>query len=205
MLPENAHKLCSKRLGLSLTRLWSFENMFVSEFYSRQDLIDAVSAGCFIPIWSGSLAAPKFRGDSCVDGAYSDNKPKFATKPGEIAPIQVKVSPFSGEIDVAPTETSGYLMRMMGVYHHASWRNAVRSMHAIFPASTSHYKLYLLEGHQNMKDYLLGHNLIRCRRCHLLMHDSASHAPACLLCLLLIERVDSLRVPEELIRIMEDD
>lgn len=222
LLPENAHKLCSNRLGLSLTRIWSFENNFVSDFETRQVLIDAISAGCFIPFWSGSLVAPRFRDESYIDGAYSDNKPKFKTN-NQNPNIQLNLSPFSGEsLEVSPRETLGTLWKVMGVYHHVTWKNAIRSVHAMFPVSISHYKLYLLEGHRDMKDYLLGHNLIRCRRCHLLLQSSvasiqnsdkinssnpiqakAKDASACLICLLLLEKVDSLEIPDKLTRIFD--
>lgn len=40
MLPENAHELASGRLHISLTRVPDCENVIISEFYSKEDLIE---------------------------------------------------------------------------------------------------------------------------------------------------------------------
>lgn len=40
ILPENAHEIASGRLNISLTRVSDFKNIIVSEFSSKQDLID---------------------------------------------------------------------------------------------------------------------------------------------------------------------
>lgn len=39
MLPENAHELCSGRLFISLTRYKDFKNVVVSQFETRDELI----------------------------------------------------------------------------------------------------------------------------------------------------------------------
>ena len=38
-LPENAHEICSGRLHVSLTRVADRENVIISEFESKEDLI----------------------------------------------------------------------------------------------------------------------------------------------------------------------
>ena len=40
MIPDNAYKLCSGRLHISLTRCSDWQNVVVSEFLSNDDLID---------------------------------------------------------------------------------------------------------------------------------------------------------------------
>ncbi|EDO27758.1 predicted protein, partial [Nematostella vectensis] len=40
ILPENAHELASGRLHISLTRVSDFTNLIVSEFHSKEDLIE---------------------------------------------------------------------------------------------------------------------------------------------------------------------
>jgi hypothetical protein len=39
MLPENAHELCTNKLFISLTRYSDFKNVVVSEFETREELI----------------------------------------------------------------------------------------------------------------------------------------------------------------------
>lgn len=39
MLPQNAHELCTDRLFISLTRYKDFKNVVVSEFNTRDELI----------------------------------------------------------------------------------------------------------------------------------------------------------------------
>lgn len=40
MVPEEAYKLCSRKLHISLTRCSDWENVVVSEFHSNEDLVD---------------------------------------------------------------------------------------------------------------------------------------------------------------------
>ena len=40
ILPENAHELASGRLHISLTRLSDWKNVIVSEFHSKEELIE---------------------------------------------------------------------------------------------------------------------------------------------------------------------
>lgn len=40
ILPENAHEIASGRLHISLTRVSDFKNIIVSEYTSKEDLIE---------------------------------------------------------------------------------------------------------------------------------------------------------------------
>ena len=221
LLPSDAHLRCSGRLGVSVTRLgWPSENKFISEFRSREDLIEAICAGCFIPLWSGSLWPPKFRGESFVDGAYSNNTPRFElTTPDERRTIrQVEVSPFSGGVEVSPPDGSALAQwRVMGSMYKCNWNNIVRTIHAILPFPISKYKIHFVGGHRDMKDFVLRNNLIKCRQCcgSLLTSGNESviltpadkkkpSAKPCIACLKLMEQVDSLSVSKEMLRILDD-
>ncbi|MED6288660.1 Patatin-like phospholipase domain-containing protein 2, partial [Characodon lateralis] len=59
-LPSDAHVLASGRLCVSLTRVSDGENVLVSEFSSKEELIQALVCSCFIPIYCG-LIPPSFR------------------------------------------------------------------------------------------------------------------------------------------------
>lgn len=234
LLPADAHQRCSGRLGISVTKLWPRENKFVSNFHSRRDLIEAVCAGCFIPIWSGSLSGPKFRGETYIDGAYTNNAPKFELTLDERHPDtgvrQIEVSPFAGEVDVSPRDQHFWTkMRLFGTLYLLNWDNLfVRARHAMLPVSINKYRPYLIGGHGDMKDYVLRTNLVKCHHCYLRETKTAlqtggesyksydnnvnvndndndnNRRSSCLFCLKLLERVDSLEIPAELIRLMHD-
>ncbi|XP_061760743.1 patatin-like phospholipase domain-containing protein 4 isoform X8 [Nerophis ophidion] len=53
MLPADAHILASDRLHVSLTHFKSGKNHIVSEFKSKEDLIKALLASSFVPIYAG--------------------------------------------------------------------------------------------------------------------------------------------------------
>ncbi|XP_059508338.1 patatin-like phospholipase domain containing 3 isoform X3 [Stegostoma tigrinum] len=73
-LPENAHQLATGRLCISLTRVPDGENVLVSEFNSKEELIQALICSAFVPIYCG-LIPPSFRGvvlgEMCHQG-YED-------------------------------------------------------------------------------------------------------------------------------------
>jgi patatin-like phospholipase domain-containing protein 2 len=48
ILPENAHEIASGRLHVSLTRISDFKNVIVSEFLSKEDLIEVSLSLVFI-------------------------------------------------------------------------------------------------------------------------------------------------------------
>lgn len=39
LLPDNAHELCSGRVRISLTRVEDLKNVVISEYHSKEDLI----------------------------------------------------------------------------------------------------------------------------------------------------------------------
>lgn len=73
-LPEDAHLRVNGKLHISLTRVYDGRSIIVSQFNSREDLLDALLCACFIPGFSG-IIPPKFHGVRYMDGAFSDNLP----------------------------------------------------------------------------------------------------------------------------------
>lgn len=73
-LPEDAHLRVNGKLHISLTRVYDGRNIIVSQFNTREDLLDALLCACFIPGFSG-IIPPKFHGVRYMDGAFSDNLP----------------------------------------------------------------------------------------------------------------------------------
>ncbi|KAJ7344331.1 hypothetical protein JRQ81_000281 [Phrynocephalus forsythii] len=110
-LPDNAHEVASGHLGISLTRVSDGENVIISEFSSKEELIQASNSiltsfpliacvcSAFIPVYCG-LIPPSLQGVRYVDGGISDNLPQYELK------NTITVSPFSGESDICPRDSS---------------------------------------------------------------------------------------------------
>ncbi|KAM4840303.1 patatin-like phospholipase domain-containing protein 5 [Urocitellus parryii] len=101
-LPENSHILASQRLGISLTRWPDGHNFIVTDFATRDELIQALVCTLYFPFYCGTIP-PEFRGQRYFDGALSNNLP-FADCPSTIT-----VSPFHGTVDICPRSTSASL------------------------------------------------------------------------------------------------
>ena len=73
VLPEDAHERCTGRCFISITSLFPIpHNVILTEFDSRDDLIDAVIASTYIPTWTFPGAC-LHRGMVCVDGGVVNN------------------------------------------------------------------------------------------------------------------------------------
>ncbi|XP_040894734.1 patatin-like phospholipase domain-containing protein 2 [Toxotes jaculatrix] len=96
-LPENAHLRASGRLCVSLTRMADGRNVLVSEFDSREELIQVLMCSCFFPVYCGFIP-PSYRGVHYMDGALSNNMPLFEQR------NTITMAPFSGESDICPRE-----------------------------------------------------------------------------------------------------
>ncbi|KAM9854828.1 patatin-like phospholipase domain-containing protein 2 [Aulostomus maculatus] len=96
-LPEDAHCRASGKLCVSLTRLADGENVLVSQFDSREELIQVLMCSCFFPVYCGFIP-PSYRGVHYMDGALSNNLPLFEQR------NTITMAPFSGESDICPKE-----------------------------------------------------------------------------------------------------
>ncbi|XP_041794635.1 patatin-like phospholipase domain-containing protein 2 [Chelmon rostratus] len=96
-LPADAHLRASGKLCVSLTRLADGKNILVSEFDSREELIQVLMCSCFFPVYCGFIA-PSYRGVRYMDGALSNNMPLFEQR------NTITMAPFSGESDICPRE-----------------------------------------------------------------------------------------------------
>ncbi|NWX12330.1 PLPL1 protein, partial [Aegotheles bennettii] len=98
-LPTNAHQLVSGKLHLIVTRLCDWRCMVVSEFASREDLMQAVICSCYIPVLFG-CKVPVYRGVCYVDGELAMWQADFVSK------STITVSAFAGEYDICPRDGS---------------------------------------------------------------------------------------------------
>lgn len=82
-MPEDAHIRCSGKVFVSITVVdpkkgpGALTNLIVSEFTSRDDLMDACMASSCIPYISDDGLGRKFRGQYVVDGGVINNVPHF--------------------------------------------------------------------------------------------------------------------------------
>ncbi|XP_058424166.1 1-acylglycerol-3-phosphate O-acyltransferase PNPLA3-like isoform X3 [Diceros bicornis minor] len=104
-LPANVHQLISGKMFISLTRVSDGENVLVSDFQSKDEVVDALLCSSFIPFYVG-LIPPSFRGVRYVDGGVSNNMPFFDAK------TTITVSPFYGECDICPKALSTNFLYM---------------------------------------------------------------------------------------------
>ncbi|XP_069346561.1 1-acylglycerol-3-phosphate O-acyltransferase PNPLA3 [Eulemur rufifrons] len=102
-LPADAHKRISGKVCISLTRVSDGKNVLVSDFHSKDEVVDALLCSTFIPFYCGFIP-PTFRGVRYVDGGGSDNVPLLDAK------TTITVCPFYGEYDICPkTRSTNFL------------------------------------------------------------------------------------------------
>ncbi|KAK6314896.1 hypothetical protein J4Q44_G00144250 [Coregonus suidteri] len=140
-LPADAHTLASGRLCVSLTRVSDGQNVIVSEFKSKEELIQAILCSCFIPIYCG-LIPPSFQGVRYVDGGISDNLPQSVLK------NTISISPFSGESDICPRDTSFnfHELRLNNTSIRLNLGNMYRLSKALFPPELKVVKISCRRG-----------------------------------------------------------
>ncbi|XP_074129690.1 patatin-like phospholipase domain-containing protein 2 isoform X1 [Sminthopsis crassicaudata] len=127
-LPADAHEHANGRLGISLTRVSDGENVLVSHFSSKEELVQANVCSTFIPVYCG-LIPPTLQGVRYVDGGISDNLPLYELK------NTITVSPFSGESDICPQDSSTNIheLRVTNTSIQFNLRNLYRLSKALFP------------------------------------------------------------------------
>uniref|UniRef100_A0A452THI8 triacylglycerol lipase n=1 Tax=Ursus maritimus TaxID=29073 RepID=A0A452THI8_URSMA len=128
ILPADSHERASGRLGISLTRVSDGENVIISHFSSKDELIQANVCSTFIPVYCG-LIPPSLQGVRYVDGGISDNLPLYELK------NTITVSPFSGESDICPQDSSTNIheLRVTNTSIQFNLRNLYRLSKALFP------------------------------------------------------------------------
>ncbi|XP_077453663.1 patatin-like phospholipase domain-containing protein 2 [Stigmatopora argus] len=127
-LPSDAHLLASGKLCVSLTRVSDGKNVLVSDFESREDLIQALLCSCFVPFYCGVIP-PTYRGVHYVDGAASDNLPRCHQR------STITVSAYAGESDLCPRANTPSLhqVRFNNVSIQVNSENMYRVTSTFFP------------------------------------------------------------------------
>ena len=121
-LPANVCDTVNNRLHISLTST-SLENVLVSSFASREDLVDALICSCFIPLFTGN-SVPEYLGKKYLDGGITNQFPVLDEK-------TIKISPFSGNFkDISPGDQSWLNLTLANENIYLSTRNLLRAKDA---------------------------------------------------------------------------
>ncbi|NXS53567.1 PLPL1 protein, partial [Brachypteracias leptosomus] len=122
-LPPNAHQMVSGRLHIIITRLRDCRSVAISEFTSKEDIIQAVICSCFVPPFVG-LLPPVYRGMRYVDGEIGMWRSNFVSR------TTITISGFAGEYDICPKDVSAafFTMKISDWILHISKRNIFRLM-----------------------------------------------------------------------------
>ncbi|GCB75827.1 hypothetical protein scyTo_0019812, partial [Scyliorhinus torazame] len=148
-LPDNAHELATGRLGISLTRVSDGENVLVTVFNNKEELIQACICSTFIPVYCG-LIPPMLQGVRYVDGGITDNLPQYELK------NTITVSPFAGESDICPRDCSSNMheLRITNTSIQFNLQNLYRLSKALFPPEPEVMRDMCKQGYSDAFDFL---------------------------------------------------
>ncbi|XP_054633686.1 patatin-like phospholipase domain-containing protein 2 isoform X2 [Dunckerocampus dactyliophorus] len=167
-LPVDSHHLANGRLGISLTRVTDGENVLVSHFNSNEEIVQACVCSAYIPVYCG-LIPPALQGVRYVDGGISDNLPHYELK------NTITVSPFSGESDICPRDTSTNIheLRFTNTSIQFTLTNLYRISRALFPPDPMVMKAMCKQGYNDALHFLKKNGLLNFNGPHI---DRALHA-----------------------------
>ncbi|KAM7397130.1 hypothetical protein PAMP_020127 [Pampus punctatissimus] len=154
-LPEDAHVRASGKLCVSLTRVSDGKNVLVSEFDSREELIQALVCSCFVPLYCGVIP-PTYRGVHYVDGAVSDNLPRCHLK------NTITFSAYAGESDICPRASTlnFHEVRFNNVSIQVNTENMYRLTSTFFPPEAETMAEICQTGYVDALRFLQENNLI---------------------------------------------
>ncbi|KAL0968861.1 hypothetical protein UPYG_G00272830 [Umbra pygmaea] len=160
-LPPDCHLRANGRLGISLTRVSDGENVLVSHFNSKEELVQACVCSAYIPVYCG-LIPPTLRGVRYVDGGISDNLPQYELK------NTITVSPFSGESDICPRDrsTNMHELRFTNTSIQFTLTNLYRVSRALFPPDPQVMKNMCKQGYKDALYFLKKNGLLNHPRPH---------------------------------------
>lgn len=172
ILPPDAHRKATGRLGISLTRVTDGENVLVSEYNSNEELVQACVCSTYIPVYCG-LIPPTLQGVRYVDGGITDNLPQYELK------NTITVSPFSGESDICPRDISStnlHELRFTNTSIQFTLSNLYRVSRALFPPDPQVMKTMCKQGYSDALYFLKRNGLLQSVRPHHPLSNGALRA-----------------------------
>uniref|UniRef100_G3T485 Omega-hydroxyceramide transacylase n=1 Tax=Loxodonta africana TaxID=9785 RepID=G3T485_LOXAF len=149
VLPEDSYKFTTGKLHVGLTRFTDGESVVVSEYTSKEELIEALYCSCFVPIYCG-LIPPTYRGERYIDGGFTSMQPcSFWTD-------SITISTFSGQQDICPRDCPAIFtdFRMFNFSFQFSLENITRMSYALFPPDLQVLHNYYYRGYEDAVLYL---------------------------------------------------
>uniref|UniRef100_A0A452IBX8 PNPLA domain-containing protein n=1 Tax=Gopherus agassizii TaxID=38772 RepID=A0A452IBX8_9SAUR len=149
-LSENSHQLASGKLCISLTRLLDLQNVIISEYRSKEELIQVMVALFPIYLKEGEYQGWKGPQERYIDGGMTN------VQPGSDSETMITVSPYTGEVDICPRDCPAYF-NCIGFFRSTfqlSVENLCRFSYSIFPPSLSFY----LKGYHDAIFFLQRHS-----------------------------------------------
>uniref|UniRef100_A0A8C4WZ31 triacylglycerol lipase n=1 Tax=Eptatretus burgeri TaxID=7764 RepID=A0A8C4WZ31_EPTBU len=168
IMPNDIWVHVSEKLCVSLTRVSDGENVLISDFSSKEEVIQALICSAFVPVYCGVIP-PSFRGVRYVDGGISDNLPSYDLK------TTITVSPFSGESDICPRDNSSnfHELRFTNTSIQFNTGNLYRLSRALFPPEPKVLIEMCKEGYRDALRFLKANNLLFHSRPSLGPHSAA--------------------------------
>ncbi|XP_050457183.1 1-acylglycerol-3-phosphate O-acyltransferase Pnpla3 [Cataglyphis hispanica] len=206
-LPDDAHIRVNGKLHISMTRVYDGKNVIVSQFNSKEDLLQALLATSFVPFFSG-LLPPRFHGIRYMDGGFSDNLPTLDEN-------TITVSPFCGESDICPRDISSQLfhVNLANTSIELSRQNIYRFTKILFPPKTETLSNMCKQGFDDALRFLHRNNMLNCTRCLAIqstyivqetIDDSMEYDPECLECKMHRQEALVANLPETVMTIFQD-
>ncbi|XP_011645159.1 patatin-like phospholipase domain-containing protein 3 isoform X1 [Pogonomyrmex barbatus] len=206
-LPDDAHIRVNGKLHISLTRVYDGKNVIISQYNSREDLLQALLATSFIPLFSG-LLPPRFHGIRYMDGCFSDNLPTLDEN-------TITVSPFCGESDICPRDISSQLfhVNLANTSIELSKQNIYRLTKILFPPKIETLSNMCKQGFDDALRFLHRNNLLNCTRCLAVqstyvvqetIDDSMEYDPECVECKMHRQEALVANMPETMMTIFQD-
>lgn len=155
ILPPDCHHRANGRLGISLTRVSDGENVLVLYYNNKEELVQACVCSAYIPVYCG-IIPPTLQGVRYVDGGISDNLPQYELK------NTITVSPFSGESDICPRDTSTNIheLRFTNTSIQFTLPNLYRVSRALFPPDPMVLKAMCKQGYKDALHFLKRNGLL---------------------------------------------
>lgn len=149
LMPDDAYRLASGRLFISLTSVQGKKNKLVSDFDSNEHLVQCLMASSYIPFITGSRQV-SIGGMNYMDGGMSDNLPLLQTG------RTIRVSPFAGGQEICPRDNDSrpWFTRINGQDFKVNSNNAQRGLHCLFPPKPKGLQRYYRNGYDDAVRFL---------------------------------------------------
>lgn len=207
VLPDDAHLKVNGKLHISLTRISDGKNVLVSQFDSKDDLLQALLASAFVPVFSGFFP-PMFHGERYIDGGFSDNLPTLDEN-------TITVSPFCGETDICPRDFSSQLFHVnfANTSIELSKQNVYRFARILWPPRVEILSKLCKQGFDDALRFLQRNNLINCTHCVAVqstfvlseaVSENSEYDPQCLDCELHRQEASRANLPDTIVGVFQD-